>query len=80
MPRLSPHIPPLSALKAFEAVARLGSLSRAAKELSVTKSAISHQLRTLESTLGTALTVVVRTHARNPRLPGWSCCSLLKPA
>ena len=55
MPRLSPHIPPLSALKAFEAVARLGSLSRAAEELNVTKSAISHQLRALESTLGTTL-------------------------
>jgi LysR family glycine cleavage system transcriptional activator len=55
MPRLSAHIPPLSALKAFEAVARLGSLSRAADELNVTKSAISHQLRALESTLGTTL-------------------------
>ena len=55
MPRLSPHIPPLPSLKAFEAVARLGSLSRAADELSVTKSAISHQLRALESALGTTL-------------------------
>lgn len=55
MPRLSPLIPPLSALKAFEAVARLGSLSRAAEELNVTKSAVSHQLRALESTLGTTL-------------------------
>jgi LysR family glycine cleavage system transcriptional activator len=55
MPRLSPHIPPLPALKAFEAVARLGSLSRAAEELNVTKSAISHQLRALESALGTTL-------------------------
>ncbi len=54
MPRPSPHIPPippLAALKAFEAVARLGSLSRAAEELNVTKSAISHQLRALESAL-----------------------------
>ncbi|CAN7702750.1 MULTISPECIES: LysR substrate-binding domain-containing protein [unclassified Caballeronia] len=58
MPRPSPHIPPippLAALKAFEAVARLGSLSRAAEELNVTKSAISHQLRALESALGTTL-------------------------
>ncbi|WP_158938224.1 LysR substrate-binding domain-containing protein [Burkholderia sp. S171] len=55
MPRLSQHIPPLPALKAFEAVARLGSLSRAAEELNVTKSAISHQLRALESALGTTL-------------------------
>lgn len=49
-----PH-PPLAALRAFEAVARLGSLSRAAVELNVTKSAISHQLRALEADLGVVL-------------------------
>ncbi|EHK66443.1 LysR substrate-binding domain-containing protein [Achromobacter arsenitoxydans] len=47
--------PPLAALRAFEAVARLGSLSRAAVELNVTKSAVSHQLRALEADLGVAL-------------------------
>lgn len=47
--------PPLGALRAFEAVARLGSLNRAAEELHVTKSAISHQLRSLESELGVVL-------------------------
>ncbi|OZI31060.1 transcriptional regulator [Bordetella genomosp. 10] len=47
--------PPLAALRAFEAVARLGSLSRAAVELNVTKSAVSHQLRGLEAELGTPL-------------------------
>jgi len=46
------RIPPLGALRAFEAVARLGSVSLAALELSVTKSAISHQLRALETELG----------------------------
>lgn len=52
----APHrLPPLAALRAFEAVARLGSLSRAAAELSVTKSAVSHQLRTLEADLGAVL-------------------------
>ncbi|WP_144630533.1 LysR substrate-binding domain-containing protein [Bordetella genomosp. 13] len=49
------RMPPLAALRAFEAVARLGSLSRAAAELNVTKSAVSHQLRALETDLGVAL-------------------------
>ncbi|MDH0683368.1 LysR family transcriptional regulator, partial [Achromobacter animicus] len=51
----STRTPPLAALRAFEAVARLGSLSRAASELNVTKSAVSHQLRALEADLGTSL-------------------------
>jgi LysR family glycine cleavage system transcriptional activator len=53
----TPHsrTPPLAALRAFEAVARLGSLSSAAAELNVTKSAVSHQLRALEADLGVAL-------------------------
>ncbi len=58
MTRSSPlpgHTPPLAALRAFEAVARLGSLSRAALELHVTKSAVSHQLRALEADMGIAL-------------------------
>lgn len=49
------ELPPLNALRAFEAVARLGSLKRAADELHVTHGAISRQLRTLEETLGVAL-------------------------
>jgi LysR family glycine cleavage system transcriptional activator len=52
---LPSRLPPLAALRAFEAVARLGSLSRAAGELSVTKSAVSHQLRLLEADLGAVL-------------------------
>ncbi|MFJ1302097.1 LysR substrate-binding domain-containing protein [Pseudomonadota bacterium AL_CKDN230030165-1A_HGKHYDSX7] len=60
MPKTSPaiatqHMPPLAALRAFEAVARLGSLSSAAAELHVTKSAVSHQLRGLEADLGVIL-------------------------
>lgn len=51
----STRTPPLAALRAFEAVARLGSLSRAAAELNVTKSAVSHQLRALEADLETSL-------------------------
>ena len=41
--------PPLGALRVFEAVARLGSFSRAADELCVTQSAVSHQIRGLEA-------------------------------
>jgi len=48
-------LPPLSALRAFEAAARHRSARRAAEELSVTATAISHQLRTLEEWLGVAL-------------------------
>ena len=44
-------MPSLSSLRAFEAVARLGSAKRAAEELSVTPAAISHQVRQLEDTL-----------------------------
>ena len=48
-------LPPLPALRAFESVARLGSVTRAADELNVTHSAISHQVRVLEEYLGIAL-------------------------
>ncbi|MPZ45735.1 MAG: LysR family transcriptional regulator [Betaproteobacteria bacterium] len=42
------QLPPLSALRAFEAAARHGSFKRAASELAVTPTAISHQIRSLE--------------------------------
>ncbi|WP_315808979.1 LysR substrate-binding domain-containing protein [Pseudomonas sp. C9-3] len=48
-------LPPLSALRSFEAVARLGSVTLAASELHVTHSAISQQVRQLESLLGITL-------------------------
>lgn len=48
-------LPPLNALRAFEASARHLSFARAAEELSVTPAAISHQVRQLEATLGTIL-------------------------
>lgn len=48
-------LPPLTSLRAFEAAARLGSFSRAAEEISVTHSAVSHQVRALERALGTPL-------------------------
>lgn len=49
------RLPPLQALLAFEAVAKLGSFSRAAAELALTQSAISHQIQNLEQWLGQSL-------------------------
>lgn len=48
-------LPPLNALRYFEATARLLSLSRAGEELHVTHTAISHQIKHLESWMGTRL-------------------------
>ncbi|WP_268605230.1 LysR family transcriptional regulator, partial [Escherichia coli] len=45
------HWPPLSALRGFEAAARLGSFHKAADELHLTQSAISQQIRSLETYL-----------------------------
>lgn len=49
----------LDAMVAFEAVARHGSFTRAARELAVTQSAVSHRVRSLEAQLGT--TLLIRT-------------------
>lgn len=49
------NLPPLPALRAFEATARLGSVVQAADELNVTHGAVSQQLRSLEDYLGLAL-------------------------
>jgi LysR family transcriptional regulator, glycine cleavage system transcriptional activator len=49
------RLPPLNALKAFEAAARSESFTRAAQELNVTQGAISHQVKALEATLGVTL-------------------------
>jgi LysR family transcriptional regulator, glycine cleavage system transcriptional activator len=48
---MTPRIPPIQCLLAFEAVARLRSVSVASDELSVTPSAVSHRIRQLESAL-----------------------------
>ncbi|PWB32670.1 LysR family transcriptional regulator [Pseudomonas sp. SDI] len=45
---MSNRLPPLYALRAFEAAARHSSFSRAADELSITQSAVSRHIRTLE--------------------------------
>lgn len=49
------RLPSLSSLRAFEAAARHESAKRAAQELSVTATAISHQIRGLEEALGVSL-------------------------
>jgi len=48
-------LPPLKALPVFEAVARLNSFSLAAEELAVSQSAVSHQIKQLETYLGEKL-------------------------
>jgi len=50
-------LPPLNALRAFEATARLNSVSQAAEALHVTHGAVSRQIKVLEEHLGVALFV-----------------------
>ena len=52
---MSYRLPPLNALRAFEAAARHLSFKNAATELSVTPTAVSHQIKLLEEFLGLAL-------------------------
>ena len=54
-------LPPLNALRAFEAFGRHGRMTLAADELCVTHGAISRQVRQLEEHLGEALTEGPRT-------------------
>jgi LysR family transcriptional regulator, glycine cleavage system transcriptional activator len=58
-------LPPANALRAFEAAARLGSISRAGDALGVTHAAISHHIRHLEQWFGTDL---FRREGRNVAL------------
>lgn len=52
---MSKRLPSLNALRVFVAVARTGGVSRAAEELNLTHSAVSHQIRSLQSDLGITL-------------------------
>jgi DNA-binding transcriptional LysR family regulator len=52
---MSKDLPPLNALRAFEATARLNSVSQAAEQLHVTHGAISRQIKVLEEHLGLSL-------------------------
>lgn len=68
-------LPPLNALRAFEAAARLGRMSAAAQELAVTPGAISRQVAHLEECLGLKLfagskTKPILTVAGESLLPG----------
>ncbi len=56
-----PYLPPLNALLAFEAAARHESFARAADELFITASAVAHQVKSLEASLGIDLFI------RHPR-------------
>src|SRR3974390_2559910 len=59
------RLPPLSSLRVFEAAARHGSFRKAAEELNITASAVSHGIQTLEGWLGVEL---FRREARGLRL------------
>ena len=52
---MTSRLPPLNPLRAFEATARRGSVTAAARELNVTHGAVSHQVRALEKHLGGSL-------------------------
>ena len=52
---MATRLPPLAALRAFEAAARLENFSRAADEIHVTHGAVSHQVRALEAFVGVRL-------------------------
>lgn len=60
-----PRSPPLNALRAFEASARLGGFTAAAQELSVTPGAVTAHIKTLEQHLGATL---FERHAQGVRL------------
>jgi LysR family glycine cleavage system transcriptional activator len=55
METLIRRLPPLNALRVFDAAARNGSFTAAAEELFITASAVSHQVKSLEKYLGLAL-------------------------
>ncbi len=57
--------PPVASLRSFEAVARLGSVTQAAHELSVTHSAVSQHIKQLEALVG--VTLFIR-HGRGVRI------------
>ncbi len=58
------RLPPLNQIRVFEAVARHCHVRRAAEELGVTPSAVSHQVRALEAYFGFPLFVLARMRLR----------------
>lgn len=59
--------PPLAALRAFEAVGRLGGIRRAAKELMIDHAVVSRHVRSLEASMGVPL--IVRSSTGNLLTP-----------
>ena len=76
---LHKDLPPLLALRAFEAVARHLSFIKAAAELSVTQSALSHQVQKLEQHLGKPL-FIRRTRAIDLTEDGQRYYDQIRPA
>ena len=76
MPKGTFRLPPLNALRAFEAAARHLSFKNAARELHVTAGAVSHQVKLLEDHLGVplfrrltrALELTAEAHAMLPKV------------
>ena len=64
MPRTRRSLPPLNALRAFEAFGRHGRMTTAADELFVTHGAVSRQIRQLEQWLGYPLTEGPKTQLK----------------
>src|SRR5689334_25228781 len=54
-PLFRPNLPPLTAVRAFEAAARHQSFTKAAEELGMTQAAVSYQVKLLEDRLGKPL-------------------------
>src|SRR5262245_11364937 len=71
---MNSHLPPLGALRAFEAAARHMSFSKAADELHVTPAAVSHQIHALEQDLGVKL-----FHRMNRAIQLTACAQVLLP-
>src|SRR3954465_2859097 len=80
------RLPPLAAIRAFEAAARTENFTAAAAELGMTQAAVSYQVKSLEERLGSPL--FVREDARGrltplgaPRRPALSdCCDAIEAA
>src|SRR5918993_901293 len=64
------RLPPLAAIRVFEAAARLENFTSAASELGMTQAAVSYQVKLLEERLGAALFVREKGRARLTPLGG----------
>src|ERR1700751_5621 len=62
------RLPPLAAIRAFEAAARTENFTAAAAELGMTQAAVSYQVKSVEERLGSPLFVCRKGRARLPPL------------